>query len=486
MKAVLLILDGAGLAAADRGNAITPATMPYLFGLMSEHGHAVLESSGPAVGLEDGAVGNSEVGHLTIGAGRTVPSMLTRIGTAFADGEWESHSLWCEISDYPRLHVIGLLSDAGVHGHWRTMLQAAEIAARRGVRGIVLHPVLDGVDSAQGTAPAMLEQLIDAAGRVPGVKIGVIQGRRFFCDRSGDLKITRRFVQALADGHRLPEFRLTDIAAHYPESEADFPARLHAGGDGVAPGEPVLLTSHRSDRAVQAARVLAETQPVYSVVEHADVVAVDRAFFPSRPLETGLAFEFRRRGIRSLRIAEQCKFPHVTYFFNGFNPHLEGREICVPSLPDKLLKDHPEMSLPEITSALVSALATAEEQVVIANFANLDQIGHLGSYDLAVQAARNVDQALRTVHDAARRQGWTVIITSDHGNADLMNDADGNPIGSHSARPVPLAIAPAGPGRFGWSSRHGTLANVAASLLTVLGTEVPSWMAPSMLTPGGE
>lgn len=481
MKALLLILDGAGIAAEARGNAITASTMPYLFGLMREHGHAVLDSSGSAVGLEEGAVGNSEVGHLTIGAGRTVPSMLTRIGAAFADGTWEAHSLWREVAAHPRLHLVGLLSDAGVHGHWRTMVQAAEIASRRGMREIILHPVLDGVDSVEGSAPEMLDRLAEASRRITGARIGVIQGRRTFCERSGDLAPSREFARALVGAHRLPDFHPTSLREHSPRPEADFPAHLHPGGAAVAPGEAVLLTSHRSDRALQVARILCETQRVYSVIEHGEAVAAERAFFPSRPLDSGLAFEFRRRGIPSVRIAEQCKFPHVTYFFNGFNPGLEGREICIPSLPDRLLKQHPEMSLPQIVAAVLSVLSAEGERVVVANLANLDQIGHIGSYDLAVEAAGMIDEALRTIHAAARGAGWTVVVTSDHGNADLMSDAQGRPVGSHSARPVPFVVAPDRPGMLAWDAREGTLANVAASLLTVIGVEPPAWMAPSLL-----
>jgi 2,3-bisphosphoglycerate-independent phosphoglycerate mutase len=217
------------------------------------------------------------------------------------------------------------------------------------------------------------------------------------------------------------------------------------------------------------------------VVEHAEVIAAERAFFLSQPLDSGLSFEFQQRGLCSLRIAEQCKFPHVTYFFNGFNSGVEGREICIPSLPDRLLDHHPEMSLPQITAALLSALSAGQEKVIVANIANLDQIGHLGSYELAAKAARLVDEALQALHAAARAGGWNLIITSDHGNADLMSDRDGHPLGSHSSRPVPLVIAPDRPGRFAWTARAGTLANVAASLLTTLEIEPPSWMAPSLI-----
>jgi 2,3-bisphosphoglycerate-independent phosphoglycerate mutase len=483
MKTVLLILDGAGLAVSPHGSAITADTMPHLFQLMKDYGYAILDASGPAVGLDDGMVGNSEVGHLTIGAGRPILSMLSRIDTAFSNGEWTSHALWPVLAKYERLHLVGLLSDAGVHGHYRSMVQAATLAVRCGVKNIVVHPVLDGVDSAAGTAPALLANLTSALHHLPGVTLGVVIGRRPFCDRSGNLDLTRTFAAALTGGTHLPEFTSAALNAHYPKSEADFPAHLYPAGGVVAAGEAILATSHRADRAVQAARVLAETRPVYSLIELGDVVGQDRAFFPSRPLDAGLAFEFKGHGIRSVRIAEQCKFPHVTYFFNGFNLQVEGREICVPSLPDKALREHPEMSISDVTWEILGALTDNNARVIIANVANLDQIGHLGDYDLAVKAAGYVDDAIALIHSVTCERGWTLLITSDHGNADLMIDSQGRAIGSHSDRPVPFVAVTESLGKFGWVERTGSLANVAASLLTTLGVTPPPWMAPSLLKP---
>ena len=486
MKTVLLILDGAGLAPSPHGNAITAKTMPYLFQLMKDYGYAVLDASGPAVGLDDGMVGNSEVGHLTIGAGRPILSVLSRIDAAFSSGEWASHALWPMLAKHEQLHLVGLLSDAGVHGHYRSMVQAATLAARCGVRSIVVHPILDGVDSAAGTAPALLAELTSALHGLPGVTLGVIMGRRPFCDRSGNLDLTRSLVAALTGEPRLPEFTIAALKAHYPQPEADFPAHLYPDGRVLAAGEPVLLTSHRTDRAMQAARALAEKQPVFSLVELGNVVGRDRAFFPARPLDDGLAFEFKAHGISSVRIAEQCKFPHVTYFFNGFNRHVEGREICVPSLPDKALREHPEMSISDVAWEVLRAITEGDAQVVVANIANLDQIGHLGDYDLAVKAAKYVDEVIALIHSVTHERGWTLLVTSDHGNADLMIGADGRAIGSHSDRPVPFVVVPESPGNFGWLEKTGSLANVAASLLTTIGVKPPGWMAASLLKPLAE
>jgi 2,3-bisphosphoglycerate-independent phosphoglycerate mutase len=483
MKTVLLILDGAGLAPTPHGNAITATTMPYLFQLMKDYGYAALDASGPAVGLDDGMVGNSEVGHLTIGAGRPILSMLSRIDAAFSSGEWASHALWPKFRDHKRLHLVGLLSDAGVHGHYRSIVQAATLAVRCGVENVVVHPILDGVDSAAGTAPALLAELTTALHRLPGVTLGVIVGRRSFCDRSGNLDLTRNLVGALTGESQLAEFTTAALKAHYPKAEADFPAHLYPGSCAVAAGEPVLLTSHRADRAVQAARALSEKQPVFSLIELGDVIGPDRAFFPSHPLDDGLAFEFKAHGISSVRIAEQCKFPHVTYFLNGFNNHAEGREICVPSFPDKALAEHPEMSASDVAWEVLRALTDDTAQVVVANIANLDQIGHLGNYDLAVKAAKYVDEVIELVHSATRDRGWTLLITSDHGNADLMIDSEGKPIGSHSDRPVPFVVVTDSPGKFGWLARTGSLANVAATLLTMMGIQPPTSMAASLVEP---
>lgn len=481
MKAALIILDGAGLAPSGPGNAVTPETMPYFFAAMDEGGFATLDASGAAVGLEAGMVGNSEVGHLTIGAGRAIPSTLGVIDSAFRNGDWAAHSIWRDLADRRRLHLIGLLSDAGVHGHWRSIVQAACLAVRRGTSEVVVHPVLDGIDSPAGAAPRLLDELEAALAGLPGVALGVIAGRRGFCDRSGDLAPSKAFATELAGTHDLPRFTRAALAAHLPTTEADFPAHVHPGGRPVGAGEPVLITSHRADRARQIARILAENRPVYALVSLGEAVPKDRVFFPTRPLDAGLGFELKRHDLRSLRIAERCKFPHVTYFLNGFNHGLEGEERCIDSIVDTAVAAHPEMSLAAVTAAIVAAMRVPANRAVIANIANLDQVGHLARYDLAAAAARQVDAALQSIHAVARTCGWSLLVTSDHGNAERMIDAEGRGFGAHTEGPVPLIALPARTTRFAWTTNEGTLANVAVSYLAALGIAAPEWMAPSLL-----
>lgn len=484
MKALLLILDGAGLAEPHPGNAVTPETMPTLFRAMAQHGHAVLGASGPSVGLDDGQVGNSEIGHLTIGAGCVLPSTLSRIDDAFRDGSWAGSDVWAGLSGQPRVHVVGLLSDAGVHGHLRSLVQTAALASRHGVPEVVVHPVLDGVDSQAGTAPALLAGLREQLAGLPGVRLGLVMGRRWFCDRSGDLAISRVFADALAAGTALPEFSDAALTAHLSAAaESGFPAHRMPGAPLAEAGEPVVLTQHRADRVAQVAGVLAGRHPVYSLVELGAGAPVSGVFFPTRPLSHGLGFELSRAKLRSTRIAEACKFPHVTRFLNGLNADLEGSSVRIASIPDAEIGDRPEMSIDLVAKAIEAVVRTPGNRVVIANIANLDQVGHLGRYNAAVRAARCVDATLEALLGICREEGWTVLITSDHGNADRTLDDAGRPFGSHTDRPVPFTVVPA-PGRaFAWKSRAGSLANVAPSLLSVLGLPKPDCMAPSLLEP---
>jgi 2,3-bisphosphoglycerate-independent phosphoglycerate mutase len=482
VRAALLILDGAGLAAAGDGNAVTERTMPTLFGMMSEHGFATLEASGPPVGLGEGEVGNSEVGHLTIGAGYVVPSTLARIDGAYRDGSWQGHHLWQKLAFLTRLHVVGLLSDAGVHGHWRSLAQAAELASRRGIRDVVVHPVLDGVDSQAGTAPDLLKKLVSELAAIGPARVGVVMGRKWFCDRSGNLELTKVFVDALCDGPPLPEFGEDELQDHVAKaSEASFAAHLNPGGARLRAGEAVLITQHRADRAAQVARLLTQTATVYTLVELDPAVPVANVFFPTTPLSRGLGFEFKNRNLRSVRIAESCKFPHVTYFLNGLNKDLEGRPVCINSIPEAAIAENPRMSLDGVMSETESALQTPENRVVIANLANLDQVGHLGNFALAAQAAHHVDQALARILTVAREGGWNILVTSDHGNADCVTDQAGRPFGSHTGRPVPFTAVPSSGTFLRWRDRNGSLANIAPSLLAVLGEPIPAYMSSSLL-----
>lgn len=487
-KSALIVIDGIGVTSATDSNAVTPETMPFLFQVMETHGYATLKADGLAVGLEEGQVGNSEVGHLTIGAGKVVPSMLRRINEAFLAGTWAEHPIWQSLATQPcrdcsRLHLIGLLSDAGVHGHWRTMAQAAQIAAEAGVEEILLHPVLDGNDSAAGSAPALLRDLQAAIATHPQIRLGLIMGRKWFCDRSGKLELTQTFVDALCGEVTHPTFTPEALAQHLAEapSEVTFPPHLYPGGRLCEAGEPVLHASHRADRAVQAGQLIGKIRPFYSVIHLEGASIPERVFFATHPLDAGLAFTCKEHGINPDRIAEQCKFPHVTYFVNGFNPELGENSTCIPSIPDAQIPEKPEMSVEAIADRIVGAMEKGECCSLVANLANLDQVGHTGRVDLAKKAAQSINQSLERIASVAANQGWTLVLTSDHGNAEQMADDRGNPLGSHTFNPVPLTVLPAPGTRVNWQSRQGGLANVAATYLTTLAVPPAPYMEASLL-----
>lgn len=484
MKSLLLILDGMGYSTSTSGNAVTAETMPFLFSLLKKEGFATLKAAETAVGLEEGHPGNSEIGHLTIGAGRKIPSTLLSINQAYEDSSWQNKPLWQDIAQNGRLHLVGLLSDAGVHGHWRSIVQAATLAVKNGVSEIIIHLAFDGVDSQGGSAPNLLSQLQQRIATLTNVHLGCLMGRKWACDSSGNLDLSRFFVEHLrGQVDNIPSFSQEKLQQHLQASgtEADFPCHLYPNGHFIADGESVLITNHRVDRTRQITKLFSEHNRLYSLVELDDIVTKQQVFFPLQPLNTGLGFELKQQGITNVRISERCKFPHVTYFLNGFNAELGEEAICIPSIPEATIKDHPEMSIQAVVETIVAALKKPTNQAIIANIPNLDQVGHRAQLELAVQAAKYVDDAVGHIHSICKDLGWTLIITADHGNADMMLDLAGKPIGSHSKNPVPLAVINTTDSKFKLVHQHGTLANVAATMLTTLGVTPPSLMEPSLV-----
>jgi len=482
-KACLLILDGVGYSTRENGNAVTSETLPAMFAHMQREGFCILEAASEAVGLEAGQVGNSEAGHLTIGAGVVVPCMTKRICIAFEDGSWAKDDGWKVAREAGICHLTGLVSDAGVHGLHRSIVQSARMARAAGVERIVVHPVLDGVDSLKGSAPRILGELIEQLRDIDNCELGVVFGRKWFCDRGGNLDVTRVAVDALKGKVSLDEYRPELLAHHLADEstgEMSFPAHMFGGGRTIADGEPVLITSHRADRARQTATVLSETQPVLMLIDPGQDVGVEHVFFPVEPLSRGLAHEIKRSGLTSVRIAEKCKFPHVTFFMNGFDAGTEGDGHCIPSIPEAEIPAKPAMSLPEVTDEIIKHLESSEGRAIIANVANLDQVGHLGRLDLATQAAHAVDAAFVRIAEAATANGWTLMVTSDHGNAERVEDDEGGPFGSHTDGPVPFLIQAAPGAATNWKTQSGSLAQVAATYLNALGIEPPQWMEPPL------
>ena len=487
-RALLLILNGAGYRTERRGNAVTERSLPTLFRQMNETGFAVLEAAGTAVGLEASQVGNSEAGHLNLGAGEVVESMACRLLRAYENDTWAKHPAWDRIVAGKTLHIVGLLSDAGVHALLRTMVHASNIASTRGVVEIIVHPVLDGVDSRLGSAPTLLDELRASIGQLPQARLGVVQGRQHFCERNGDLSTTRIAADALAGRGPLEPFSLEMLREHLDadNSEKTFPAMMVPGGRAMRPGESVLLTSHRADRARQIGIALSESQPLYTILDlgtfEGHRIPTEDVFFAQPPRTRGLAFELLRHSIPSIRIAEKCKFPHVTHFFNGFDPALEGEGQCVHSIPEGEVPKHPEMSSHEITDRIIAAMQEPGRRAIVANLANLDQVGHTGNFKLCKRAATVVDKCYQRLVQAAQEHGFTIMVTADHGNADVMLDEHGQPSGSHTDSPVPFLLTPAPNLRLEWRNQEGALGNVAATFLEALGLAAPEWMDPSLAT----
>jgi 2,3-bisphosphoglycerate-independent phosphoglycerate mutase len=483
MKAALIIVDGAGVADhSSAGNAVTPQTLPFWHQMMELYGSATLEASGSAIGLDDGQAGNSEIGHLTIGAGRCIPTMQRRIEEAYKSGEFQKNPLWSCLAKKRKLHVLGLLSAAGTHGDWRNLARCAVLAVQAGVEEVIVHPVLDGVDSPAGSARDLLAELRQSLQSVSGVSLGLVMGRASFCDRSGNMSVTETFRNALTGEGQLQQFDDAALQNHLLQntSEATFPGHFYSANFAVKAEDAVLLTQHRADRARQIAASLGEVCQVYSLIELEGAIEQDHVFFASSPLDRGLGFELLHHGLSSVRVAEKCKFPHVTTFFNGLNAGLEGREVCIPSVPEADLAKTPQMSVDAVADAVVDAITDPKVDLVIANLANLDQIGHLGNYALAAEAARHVDRALHKIVEACQREGTCAVITSDHGNADCVTDAQGRPFGSHTTNPVPVVLVPPLGHSVHWQGSHGTIAQLAPTLMGILGLEAPGYMAPSL------
>jgi 2,3-bisphosphoglycerate-independent phosphoglycerate mutase len=497
----LVILDGWGLAPAGPGNAISQAATPVFDSLWERHPRTELTASGRAVGLPDGQMGNSEVGHLNLGAGAVVKQDLARIDDAVADGTFfENPALTAACaaareSPRGRLHLIGLVSDGGVHSGWGHIEACIELAAQEGVPDLVVHAFTDGRDTLPHSGKAYLAELerwLRHAGRV-----GTVSGRYYAMDRDRRWERIKLAYDAIvyAEGLRA-ESSAEAIGASYEREETDEFVRPTVIGDydGVEAGDVVVDFNFRPDRARELTRALGEEDfhefqrgvfpdlKITTMTEyHADwpyPVA-----FPPRDPEVTLAEVIAGRGERQLHVAETEKYAHVTYFFNGgHEQEYEGEDqVLVDSPREVPTYDHkPEMSARAAAEAFAGRWADGGYRFGIINFANPDMVGHTGSIPAAVAAVEAVDACLATVVEAVHRGGGACIVTADHGNADNMLEPDGSPNTAHSLNPVPLVVTVPG-----LSLRDGgILADVAPTALDLLGIEKPGAMTGNSLVSG--
>jgi 2,3-bisphosphoglycerate-independent phosphoglycerate mutase len=489
----LVILDGWGLAEPGPGNAISLARTPVFDDLWERFPRTQLSAQGRDVGLPEGQMGNSEVGHLNLGAGAIVKQDLARIDDAIADGgffENEALLAACERarnSPRGRLHLLGLVSDGGVHSGWEHIEATIELASQEGVPDVVFHAFTDGRDTLPHGGRAYLAELerwLKHAGRV-----ATVSGRYYAMDRDTRWERTKLAYDAIvhAEGQRAGSAEEA-IVSSYEHDETDEFVRPTVIGeyDGVAEGDVAIFVNFRPDRARQMTRALAE--PGFDEFPRAGGALIDLtamteyrkgwpypvAFPEARP-RTTLAEVVSASGGRQLHVAETEKYAHVTYFFNGGREQeWEGEERCLVDSPrDVPTYDHkPEMSARAAVDAFVSRWSAEDYRFGIINFANPDMVGHTGVIPAAVAAVEEVDGCLGDVVEAVRRRGGACIVTADHGNCDHMLEPDGSPNTAHSLNPVPLVVT-----REGLTLRdHGILADVAPTALELLGIPQPEAM----------
>jgi 2,3-bisphosphoglycerate-independent phosphoglycerate mutase len=504
MDAALVILDGWGLGSGDPDggeggrDAVAAAETPTVDGLRSRGAFGALTTHGRSVGLPDGQMGNSEVGHLTIGAGRVVEQESARIADAIAEDRLGEVDAIADALDHAadggRIHLLGLVSDGGVHAHHEHLHALVRAAADRGVPAVT-HAFTDGRDTPPRSAPDHLRELEAVAEDCGTGRVATVSGRYYAMDRDENWDRTRRAYDAIVNrraDHRAASAVDAVESAHDRGETDEFvaPTLIGPEDDALAPGDDdaVLFTNVRADRARQLTRLLADIDPAWpfdtdppefhlaTMTEYDATFDVPVAFPPASP-ETTLGEAVAGAGRTQVRLAESEKYAHVTYFLNGGREvEFEGERRHIAPSPDVPTYDEcPEMSAPAVTDRAIEAIGD-DPALLVLNYANPDMVGHTGDFDAAVAAVEAVDRELGRLAEALRGAGADVLVTADHGNADDMGTPEA-PHTAHTTNPVPaIYVAPDGTGGGRGIRSGGTLADVAPTLLALLGLDRPPAM----------
>ncbi len=494
-KVLLLIMDGWGWREETEANAVRLAKTPVVDGLWERYPRTLIEASGPWVGLPDGQMGNSEVGHLNLGAGRIVYQDIVRIDRAIKDGSLFSNPVLIEAMERVRangaLHLLGLLSDGGVHSHQQHLYALLKMAKQHGVRRVFVHAILDGRDTAPHGGERYLRELEERA-RAEGVgTIATVVGRYYAMDRDKRWERTRRAYDLFTRGEgSVAASSAEAMRRSYDAGVTDeFVEPVLIDRDGlIRDGDSVVFYNFRADRARQITHAFTDaTFAGFERRAHPRVHYVGMARYEeSLDLPSVFAPESRKhilvdtaaaQGKKTLRIAETEKYAHVTYFFNGGDEHEYPGEtrILIPSSKVATYDLKPEMSAFEVTDALIREIGSDRHDYIVCNFANPDMVGHTGVLSAAIKACETVDTCVGRVMDAIDLERYAVIVTADHGNAELMVDpVTGAPHTAHTTNPVPCILVD--PDYQGKLIDGGSLRDIAPTILDYMGVPRPSEM----------
>jgi 2,3-bisphosphoglycerate-independent phosphoglycerate mutase len=480
-RACLVVLDGWGLAEPGPGNAVDLADTPVFDELWEKHPHTTLVTHGVSVGLPEGQMGNSEVGHLNLGAGAVVKQDLLRIDEAIEDGSFYENEALKAAMDADRVHLMGLVSDGGVHSSLEHLRALMELARRNDVPDIVVHAFTDGRDTAPDSGVGHVADVESWE----GARIATISGRYYAMDRDKRWDRIQLAFDAIVKGEAefSSETAADAVQAAYERGETDeFIKPTVVGHEGrIREGDRVIFFNFRPDRARQLTQKLGEAGfSVTTLTEYNEHWDYPIAFPPARPSVT-LASTLADRGRSQLHVAETEKYAHVTYFFNGGEEDEypgEERELVDSPRDVPTYDKKPEMSARAAAAAFTERWRDGDYTFGIINFANPDMVGHTGVIEAAVKAIETVDECLGQVVAAVEESGGVCVITADHGNADQMLEPDGSPNTAHSKNPVPLIVT----ADVGGLHEGGTLADVAPTILALLGEEQPAEMTGRGLT----